>query len=133
MTIMKIKVLYYVDSDDNTKGSLIAFPSNKNLQDTETIEQIMKVLKEWNFGGEIGIAAFELAYHGYAELSCQMGNYEFGWEEIELFTEDLNVVDGCVEFEHDGVGYVETCTIPNLHEMGLKQGDDVKVLIMKKE
>ena len=40
MANMDIKVLYYVDSDDNTKGSLIAFPSDKDLRNEETIKKI---------------------------------------------------------------------------------------------
>ena len=86
---MTIKVLYYVDTDDNTKGTLMAYPSDKELRNLETIEKIGQVLHEANFGDRIGISnsvAYELVYHGSAELTCQMGNYEFGWEEIELFS-----------------------------------------------
>ena len=85
--IKKIKVLYYVDVNDNTKGALMAYPSDKDLRNLETIEEIGQVLHEANFGEKIGISnsvAYELVYHGEAELTCQMGNYEFGWEETEL-------------------------------------------------
>lgn len=84
---MTIKILYYVDVDDNTKGSLVAYPSDKDLRNLETIEEIGQVLHEANFGEKIGISnsvAYELVYHGEAELTCQMGNYAFGWEETEL-------------------------------------------------
>lgn len=87
---MTIKILYYVDVDDNTKGSLMAYPSDKELRNLETIEQIGQVLHEANFGEKIGISnsvAYELVYHGTAELTCQMGNYEFGWEETELYSD----------------------------------------------
>lgn len=86
---MTIKVLYYVDTDDNIKGSLMAFPSDKDLRNFDTIQQIGQVLHEANFGEKIGISnsvAYDLVYHGEAELTCQMGNYEFGWEETELFS-----------------------------------------------
>ena len=86
---MTIKVLYYVDTDDNTKGTLMAYPSDKELRNLETIKKIGQVLHEANFGDRIGISnsvAYELVYHGSAELTCQMGNYEFGWEETELFS-----------------------------------------------
>lgn len=86
---MTIKALYYVDSDDNTKSSLMAFPSDKDLRNMEAIEQIGQVLHEANFGDKIGICnsvAWEVVYHGNAELICQMGTYEFGWEEIELIS-----------------------------------------------
>ena len=83
-----IKILYYVDADDNTKGVLMAFPSGKDLRNLETIEKIGQALFEANFGDKIGISnsvAWELVYHGEAKLLCQMGKYEFGWEETELF------------------------------------------------
>ena len=86
--IMTIKILYYVDTDDNTKGSLMAFPSDKDLRNLEAIDQISKVLLEANFGDRTSVCnsvACELVYHGDAELTCQMGNYAFGWEETELF------------------------------------------------
>ena len=86
---MTIKVLYYVDSDDNTKGNLMAFPSEKNLRNTETIEQIGQALHEANLDDKIGVSnsvAWEVVYNGTAELTCQMGNYEFGWEEIEFIS-----------------------------------------------
>lgn len=86
---MTIKVLYYVDSDYDTKGILLAFPSDKDLRNMETIEQIGQVLHEANFGDNIGSCnsvAWEVVYHGNAELICQMGTYEFGWEEIELIS-----------------------------------------------
>lgn len=85
---MTIKVLYYVDSDDNTKSSLMAFPSDKDLRNMEAIEQIGQVLHEAKFGDIVicNSVAWEVAYHGNAELICQMGTYEFGWEEIELIS-----------------------------------------------
>ena len=86
---MTSKILYYVDTDDNTKGALMAYPSDKDLRDTETIEEIGQVLHEANFGEKKGICnsiAWELAYHGEAETTCGMGRYEFGWEETELFS-----------------------------------------------
>ena len=86
---MTIKVLYYVDKDDNTKGTLMAYPSEKELRRLGTIQQIGQVLHEANFGERIGICnsvAYEIVYHGSAELTCQMGNYTFGWEETELFS-----------------------------------------------
>jgi hypothetical protein len=46
------------------------------------------VLHEGHFGDKIGVSnsvAWEVVYNGTAELTCQMGNYEFGWEEIELY------------------------------------------------
>ena len=86
---MGIKVLYYVDIDDNTKANLVAFPSDKDLHNNETIEQIGKILYEGNFGDKKGISnsvAWEIVHNGVAELSCKMGNYEFGWEEIHLIS-----------------------------------------------
>lgn len=84
-----IKTLYYVDMDDNTKGLLMAYPSDKDLRNIETIQEIGEVLHSANFGEKIGICnsiANELVYHGEAETTCSMGRYEFGWEETELYS-----------------------------------------------
>ena len=85
---MTIKVLYYVDSDDNTKGNLMAFPSEKDLRDKETCKEIANVLHEANFGSQnvCAIIAWELAHNGSSKTFCKMGEYEFGIEETELFT-----------------------------------------------
>lgn len=83
-----IKIIYYVDVDDNTKGALIAFPSDKDLRDFDTIKQIGQALHNANFGEKIGISnsiAYEIAHNGSAEETFAMGNYEFGIEETELF------------------------------------------------
>lgn len=84
---MKIKILYYVNMVDNTKGSLVAYPSDKDLRNEENIKEIGCILHEANFGDKVGISntvALELVYHGDAELTCSMGKYAFGWEETEL-------------------------------------------------
>ena len=83
-----IKIIYYVDSDDNTKGALMAYPSDKDLRDKETCKDIANVLHEANFGSQnvCAIIAWELAHNGMAETICSMGSYEFGIEETELFT-----------------------------------------------
>lgn len=64
---MTIKVLYYVDSDDNTKGNLMAFPSDKDLRNTETIEQIGQVLHEGHFGDKI---EFPTQLHGKLSITA---------------------------------------------------------------
>lgn len=83
-----IKALYYVDSDDNTKGLLMAYPSDKELRTEEQINEIADVLHEANFGrvSECKTIAHELVYSGTSEVHCGMGRYEFGWEETELFS-----------------------------------------------
>ena len=86
---MTIKVLYYVDVEDNTKGALIAFPIGKELRNKETIATISQVLQEGNFAESEPIAnvvAWELVHNNEAELTCTMGKYHFGFEETELFS-----------------------------------------------
>ena len=82
-----IKIIYYVDSDDNTKGSLMAYPSDKDLRDFNTIEEIANTLVEANFGykNNCESIAWEIAHIGCSETLCRMGKYEFGIEETELF------------------------------------------------
>lgn len=82
-----IKIIYYVDSDDNTKGSLMAYPSDKDLRNTSTIDEVANILHEANFGkvSDCKVIAWEIAHNGSAKTFCKMGKYEFGIEETELF------------------------------------------------
>ena len=82
-----IKIIYYVDSDDNTKGSLMAYPSDKDLRDSSAIDEMANVLHEANFGkvSDCKLIAWELAHNGMSKTLCVMGKYEFGIEETELF------------------------------------------------
>ena len=36
----KVNIIYYVDTDDNTKGPICAIPSDKDLRDSSVIEKI---------------------------------------------------------------------------------------------
>ena len=85
---MTIKIIYYVDTDDNTKTSLMAFDSNKELRDMSVIEKIGAEIELHGFDrrGICNSVAWELAHYGSAQLDCAMGQYDFGIEEIELFT-----------------------------------------------
>ena len=85
---MTIKIIYYVDNADNYKAPIMAFENSKELRDMEVIEQIGEQIELHNFGkrGVCNSVAWELAYHGNAQLNCTMGQYNFGIEETELFT-----------------------------------------------
>lgn len=85
---MGIKILYYVDVNDKTKGALVAFPNDNDIRTKETIDGIGKMLHEANFGDTLEqskVAAWEAVYNGSTEMTCSMGKYEFGWEETELW------------------------------------------------
>ena len=84
--VKEIKVVYYVDTDDNTKGTLCAIPSDKDMRTKEAIEFIAE---------QINIV-FEPIHHLMSEHSkelakaiahhefANMYEYEFGIEEIPL-------------------------------------------------
>lgn len=82
-----INIIYYVDTKDNTKGSICAIPSDKDLRDAKVINELSNALWEGNFGNmdDSKIIALEIAYNGSAKTFCRMGKYEFGIEETELF------------------------------------------------
>lgn len=82
-----IKVLYHVDIDDNTKTPFMAFESDKELRNIEVIEQIGEQIELHGFGkrGVCNSVAWELVHNGSAVLTCIMGEYEFGIDEVELF------------------------------------------------
>ena len=85
--IKDIKIIYYVDSDDNTKGALMAFPSDKDLRTKEVRDEMARALVDANFGNQshCDTIAWEIAHNGMSETICGMGRYEFGIEETELY------------------------------------------------
>jgi hypothetical protein len=81
-----IKVIYYVDTDDDTKSTICAIPSDKDLRSKEVIEFVAEQIKNvfeaiHHLMGEhsIGLAQ-SIAHYEYAN----MYEYEFGIEEIPL-------------------------------------------------
>lgn len=80
-----IKVIYYVDIDDNTKGTLCAIPSNKELRDNDVIKAITSAIHDSGilrpyFHDDCEEVAKGIAYHEMYAI----GEYEFGIEEIPL-------------------------------------------------
>ena len=83
-----VKVLFYVDVDDNTKTMALAFDSELDLRDKEHIKKAAEALEVAGFGSSFvcETIAWEVIYHGSAILNCTMGKYEFGFEEVELIS-----------------------------------------------
>lgn len=83
----KIKIVYYVDVDDNTKGCVCAIPSDKDMRNPKVVEKIANAIEEIlsPIHVLIGDLKMELAkgvaFHGYANIY----GYEFGIEETNLF------------------------------------------------
>lgn len=81
----KVKVVYYVDTDDNTKTSLCAVPSNKDMRCQEVVSEVAEMICEtfaWNLliCDHCTNIAESIAYHGFASIE----EYEFGIEEVPL-------------------------------------------------
>ena len=84
--VKEIKVIYYVDTDDDTKTTLCAVPSDKDIRSKEVIEFIRCEI----YGAlspilHIGISDCEelaksIVHHEIADAF----EYEFGIEEIKL-------------------------------------------------
>lgn len=84
--VKEIKVIYYVDTDDNTKGALCAVSSDKDMRHQEVVDFIANEIHTAfasichvtiNDSKELAKA---IAHHEYASV-CE---YEFGIEEIPL-------------------------------------------------
>ena len=81
-----VKVVYYVDTKDNTKGSICAIPSDKDMRDKDIILKIANEIEESGILNDrmkrvnIHSIAFAIA-HGYG---CEAFEYEFDVEEIPL-------------------------------------------------
>ena len=80
-----IKVIYYVDTKDNTKGTLCAIPSNEDIRSTVVQLAISDEIKSAFAHNSIvsihsNSIASSITHYDYAS----MGDYEFGVEEIPL-------------------------------------------------
>lgn len=81
-----VKIVYYVDTKDNTKGCLCAIPSDKDLRDKDIISKIAVEIECSGFLNnrlnrvDIHSIASAIA-HGY---DCEVYEYEFGVEEVPL-------------------------------------------------
>lgn len=81
-----VNIVYYVDTNDNTKGSICAIPSDKDMRDKDIISKIANEIEESGILSDrmkranIHSVAFAIA-HGYG---CEAFEYEFGVEEIPL-------------------------------------------------
>lgn len=79
-----VKVVYYVDTDDNTKGCICAIPSDKDMRDPSVIENVTSTIVESGILAQFSGFAYEISkavcHHGYANFK----DYEFGVEEIPL-------------------------------------------------
>lgn len=82
--IDKVNIIYYVDTDDNTKGAICAIPSNKDMRSSVVIEKVMCAIIQSGILAQFSGFAHEIAkavtHHGFANLN----NYQFGVEETEL-------------------------------------------------
>ena len=92
-----VKVVYYVDIDDNTKGCLCAIPSDKDLRDSSVIQKVADEIKNVfePIHQLMGEHSYDLAkavcHHGYSNIF----EYEFGIEEIPLFGVHKIILQGC--------------------------------------
>lgn len=84
-----IKVIYYVDNDDNTKKTLCAVPTDRDMRNKNVIDLIADEIYH-TFSGILHFfkedateLAQNIAHHNYAASR----EYEFGVEEIPLFEE----------------------------------------------
>lgn len=84
---MSINVIYSVDVDDNSKNTICAIPSGKDLRKKEVIDFIANEILNVYMGvchlnmDDCKEIAMNIAHHKYASC-CE---YEFGMEEIPMF------------------------------------------------
>lgn len=80
----KVNIVYYVDTNDNTKGAICAIPSDKDMRSWHVIEKVTFAIVESGILAQFSGFAYEIAkavlHHGFANLN----NYQFGVEETEL-------------------------------------------------
>ena len=82
----KVNVIFYVDADVNTKESICAIPSDKDMRDKDIISKIAVeiecsgILNDRMNRVDIHSIASAIA-HGY---SCEAFEYRFGVDEVSL-------------------------------------------------
>jgi len=81
-----INIIYFVDTKDNTKSSICAVPNNKDLRDADIVANLTEELKSIFARNSLTTIhahsiALSIARHKYAN----MGEYEFGVEEVPMF------------------------------------------------
>ena len=83
-----MKVLYYVDKKDNTKVNFLVTESPKDLRSNRIMNKITDELESIGFGskGACETITWDLVHNGSAEIVCQMGEYDFGIEEVPLLS-----------------------------------------------
>jgi hypothetical protein len=91
-----IKVVYYVDTDDNTKGCICAIPSDKDMRDPSVKLSISNEIKSvFGTNSMVSIHSNEIASSIVHYKYASMKNYEFGIEEIPLFGVHKVILQGC--------------------------------------
>ena len=80
----KVNIIYYVDTDDNTKGSICAIPSDKDMRNQLILDKATECLEESGILGQYNMFAYDIikavTHHGFSNF----GEYQFGVEETEL-------------------------------------------------
>ena len=82
--IKKVNIVYYVDTNDNTKGVICAIPSDKDMRSWPVIEKVTFAIVESGILAQFSGFAYEIAkavlHHGFSNFA----EYQFGVEETEL-------------------------------------------------
>lgn len=86
MTGKTMKVLYYVDAKDNTKTNFMITDSPKDLRGNRIMAKIAEELESVGFGTKAACESivWDLAHNNSAEIVCEMGEYEFGIDEVPV-------------------------------------------------
>ena len=80
-----INIIYFVDKTDNTKSSICAVTSDKDLRSVDVVANLTEELKSTFAHNSLTTIhahsiALSIAHHKYAEMK----EYEFGVEEIPM-------------------------------------------------
>lgn len=82
--IKKVNIVYYVDTDDNTKGAICAIPSDKDMRSLDILDEVAKHIEESGILCQYYMYAYDIAkavtHHGFSNFA----EYQFGVEETEL-------------------------------------------------
>lgn len=80
----KVNIVYYVDINNNNKGTICAIPSDKDMRNQLILDKATECLEESGILGQYNMFAYDIIkavmHHGFSNFA----EYQFGVEETEL-------------------------------------------------
>ena len=80
------KVLYYINTQDNTKTNFMVIEHSRDLRSSRIISRLTEELESRGFGTKTICEDIvqDFVHNENAKVNCEMGEYEFGIDEVSV-------------------------------------------------